>query len=109
MTDETVELTRLLRYDSNPFWKRLRVLLNDKGFDVESCFLAESCEQGDNSEFGVVVTRDKEVFEYGFIYQKDPSDGNFGEWNDITQTYSSSPYADSVNIIFSRIEQSTDG
>ncbi len=73
------QLTALLRNDPSEFWSHLRTLLQVRGVDPANAALAESVEQGEDSEFAVVVTSGQEVFEVDWS----PTDGLF-EWNRTT-------------------------
>lgn len=89
-------LTELLRRDDRPAWSFLRSALDRRGVDVGSALLAFSAEQGDDSEFGVLVTGHAEVIEFSW----QPSTGSIFEWLPITDRWRSSPYADVVAEAF---------
>ena len=91
--------TKLLRTDSDSFWVRLRHLLSEKGVNPESALLAYSYEEDYQFDYGIVVSHDGRVFQYGFDFlHKDISEGVFTEWNDITNQYQRSPYAKEIEI-----------
>ncbi len=96
MTDVVV-LTQLLRTGDDPFWSRLRSVVLARGFDPETVVLVESCEQGDMSEFGILVYRDKRVYQYALCSATGSwLDGNLVEWTDITDRWHSTPYKESI-------------
>lgn len=104
---EVIELTKLLRENKDyPFWEILRALLNDKGIDVAKAYLAFSSEEGNNSEFGIIVTSTKNIFQYAILLTEDGNDlKELAEWNDITNSYESSPYIEDINKVFAMIDQ----
>ena len=91
--------TKLLRTDSDSFWVRLRQLLSEKGVNPELAFLAYSYEEDYQFDYGIVVSHDGRVFQYGFDFLlKDVSEGIFTEWNDMTNQYQRSPYVKEIEI-----------
>jgi hypothetical protein len=83
--DEYVaEITRLLRTSDDPFWRRLRDVLRARGVNPETAALADSVEDDDRFEFGIVVTADLHAFQYGFAYRDVPIErGLIVEWNEL--------------------------
>lgn len=59
---EILELTELLRDDED--WEDLRSILRLKEFDSNQILLVSFIEDEEENEFGVIVTRDLNVFEY---------------------------------------------
>ena len=48
-------------------------------------------------EFGIVVTNDRRVYQFGFNYLDKPVEqGDFTEWLDLTERHASSPYREEV-------------
>jgi uncharacterized protein YbaA (DUF1428 family) len=81
-------LTELLRNDPSAFWSDARAILQKHGVDPVRAALAESVEQGDDSEFAVVVTSDGEVFEFSWR----PTTQDVREWIRTTAWWRDSPY-----------------
>lgn len=100
------ELTGLFRASTEPFWIRLREVVRERGIDPDTSLLADSFEDDVNFEFGILVTRDRHVIQYGFQYF-DPSfrDGKLTEWNDLAELWSSSPYRSEVSIALSMLDE----
>lgn len=88
----SASLTQLLRADDDQMWRWLRGALLGRGVDPAAAALAESCEQGDDSEFGVVVAADGEVFQFAFVAGGE----GFTEWVRITDYWRETPYRESV-------------
>jgi hypothetical protein len=113
-TAELAELTEVLRAGSDPFWVRLRQLLEHKGVDPQSAVLAESFEDGSgrdgaSQEFGIVVTVSLQVFE--FVVQIGEADGHLAdaylrEWVDKTEDWKSRPFANHVREAISSLQPS---
>jgi hypothetical protein len=92
MMDEIAAQTRLFRESPDPMWAKLRELVRDRSADPQSTVLAFSVEDGDEHEFGVVVTAERRVFEYAFAV-----DGaRFDEWTEITGRHWGTPYGQAV-------------
>ncbi len=91
--DEMRLLTDLLRCDENPFWRRLRALLKLRGYDPQKLVVMYSFEDDDHKEFGVLVTPEKEVFAYDFVYRyRNISQGVITSWRKMTDKYSRGAY-----------------
>lgn len=96
-TDEVQALTKLLRNDEGPFWTGLRRYLKSKSIDPAASYLVYSVELSMRTEFGVVVTPEKNV--YSFAVEISPVDATITEeleWQNITATYPSSPYESNI-------------
>lgn len=88
-----LEHTRLLRSDNGPFWKRLRHELSSRGLNSAEVALAVSHEDDEFFEYGVIVTRDQKVFEFGFSYIEKPIEaGEIVEWIDMSSRWQSGWY-----------------
>jgi hypothetical protein len=95
--DPIQQSTELLRHSGEAFWRRLRQCLGDKGLDPMDCVLAESHEDDERFEFGVVVAPGDRVFEYGFSYPNgDIEQGELTEWSDITERWRDTYHRDQV-------------
>lgn len=81
-----VELfTKLLRNGDEPFWLRLRTLLRDKGLDPSTLVLAESFPDDTDFEFGIIITPDRHVFQFGVSWFGDAiENAKLKEWNELT-------------------------
>ena len=78
-------------------WVRTRQLLEERGVSPSTSILATSFPDDTSFEFGVVVTSDGRVYQFGLDYLHKPvEEGVFTEWVDLTDRHSSSPYSDDV-------------
>jgi hypothetical protein len=94
---DIVDLTELLRTSADPMWARLRQLLLEHGIAVETAILATSFPDDTSFEFGVVVTSDRRVYQFGLDYLHKPVEqGDFTEWVELTERHASSPYSEEV-------------
>jgi hypothetical protein len=87
VAENVAVLTRLLRESDDEMWAGLRAALARRGIDVLGSMLAFSVEQGDDSEFGVLVTADDVV-----TFSWRPSTAFFVDWTPITGWWRDSPY-----------------
>jgi hypothetical protein len=88
--------TRLLREAKDPLYVRLRVLLADKGIDASTCVLAAFFPDDTNMEFGVVVTPERQVYEFDLYYgpgnlTNQVATAYFGDWRDRSGWWEASP------------------
>lgn len=88
--------TRLLREGKDPLYVRLRALLADKGIDPSTCVLAAFFPDDTNMEFGVVVTPERQVYEFDLYHG--PGDltnqvatAYLGDWRDRSRWWEASP------------------
>jgi hypothetical protein len=96
--DQVRELTSLLRSNDEPLWSRLRELLRGRGIDPTRAVLAECFPDDTAFEFGIVVSADGSVFQFGFDYlHSSIADGVFTEWEDLSTRSGSSPHRGSID------------
>ncbi len=95
---DQIELhTALLRESPDPLYARFRELLSERGIDPSTSTLAESFPDDSQFEFGIVVTADRRVYQFGFDYLHKPvREGTFTEWTDLTNTWQSSNYSNPI-------------
>jgi len=89
--------TKLPRESDDPMWARIRKLLDARGINVGKSFLVESFPDDNSFDFGILVTQDGFVIQYGFDYLgKTVQEGEFTEWGDLTSRYQNTPYSESI-------------
>ena len=98
MNDRVDKLTELLRVSDDLFWRSLRAALVSQGVDPDRSHLAASSEEGDDCEFGVLVTQAGRVVQ--FVWQ--PSSASFVEWQSITSWWPDTPYRSAVEAALRR-------
>ena len=101
VTDRVGQLTLLLRTSDEPLWRSLRDALGAQGVDATRSQLAASSEEGDDSEFGVVVSETGAVVQ--FLWQ--PSSSSFVEWVPMTDWWQASPYRSKVEEALRRLSE----
>ncbi len=99
------QLTSLMRSSKESFWTCLRRLLVKKGINLSTTLLVFSVEQGENSEFGVVITEDRRVFSFALATALATIETwndvvDFIEWDDITLSWKTSPYRGDIEAGF---------
>lgn len=96
---EIERITKVLQVSPEELWGRIRFLLQEKGLVPERTIVACSYQEDYQYEFGIVVSEDKKIYQYGFdfLHKKIP-EGTFKEWNDITEEYHKSPHRKEIEI-----------
>ena len=108
--DQIRELTALLRTSRDHFWSTLRALLRDRGVAPEDAALAECFPDDTSFEFGVVVSQEGSVFQFGFDYLKHPvENGILSEWEDLTARFRSTPHRASIETALEFLRQPSAG
>ncbi len=80
--------TERLRNSLDPLWVRIRHLLILKDLDPLSMTLACFEREDFRFRFGIFVTSDRRIIQFGFDFAgKLSSAGHFSEWNDITDAW----------------------
>jgi hypothetical protein len=103
---EVEELTEFVRNDEG--WADLRNILIEKQFDIPNTWLAAFAEDEDEMEYGVLVTREKKVFEYSRSTadgKNNASNFSFNELTDLNSTLNKHPQ---VKVAFRMIEKRSD-
>jgi hypothetical protein len=90
--EEVRLLTQLVRTDEDFWlWRRLRELLEAQHVALSDAALAFSVEQGNDSEFGIIVTRQGDVYEYSIVKDAEAEWRHMPDWTE-------SPYAEDVRL-----------
>lgn len=103
-------VTALLREDPDPMWDRLRVLLTERDIDPQLAVLAECFEDDVHLEFCVLVTPDREVFEFDFVHGRGDiktqmRTGVIANWARHTDDWRDRPYRSSVSVAFDLLDE----
>ena len=99
--------TELLRDSPDPMWRRSRELLEERGVSPATSFLATSFPDDTDFEFGVIVTSDRRVYQFGLDYLHKPVEqGVFTEWVDLTERHAGSPYREDVAAALDLVSES---
>jgi hypothetical protein len=92
MTD-IERLTSELRLSDDPLFERLRELLSARGVDPSRAWLIEMFPDDAVFEFGILITSDRRVFQFGYGYlNREVGDGELEEWVDYTVGWHLTPY-----------------
>src|SRR4030043_2479433 len=106
LKQEVEEITNTLQNSPEDLWKRIRFLLKEKGVDPVQTVVACSFLEDLYFEYGIVVSKDGKVYQYGFDFlNKEISQGIFKEWNDITDTYQKLHYSKHVEIALDMMKE----
>lgn len=93
--------TRLLRESDEPLFRRLRVLLAERGIDSGRSALAALFPDDTDMEFGVVVAQDKRVYEFQLHYAKGDiahavEGATITAWDDRSAWWDSDPFSSDI-------------
>jgi hypothetical protein len=78
---------------------RLRQLLVEHGVAVERAILADMFPDDSCFEFGVLVTHDRRVYQFGFDYLDTPIErASLAEWNEMTGNVAALVCCEQVNV-----------
>ncbi len=86
------KITELLRSSNEELWVSLREELLRKGVNARSAVLVESCELGNELEFGVIVTPQHEIYRFSW------DEGEIFEWENISNNFGTTPYASAIEL-----------
>jgi hypothetical protein len=87
-SSRVVQDTRFLQTDDSPLYRRIRELLRLKGIDVDRSLAAVLGPEDQACESGIVVTPEKQVYEFELSYRNVPVEAaEFSTWRDLTDTY----------------------
>jgi hypothetical protein len=96
-----VALTDQLRTSGDAVWTAVRRELARRGIDPQHTLVATAFPDDDRFEFGIVVTEDGHVFQYGYSYLHSTEDaGEFTEWVNETDRWQSRPNSADVSAAF---------
>lgn len=97
MRDRIAELTGSLRASEADLFPRLRQLLEERGVDPGSSVLVEMFSDAREFEYGIVVTREGDVFQFGLdCMGRQPDSAELIEWIDWTRTYRYAAFSEQV-------------
>jgi DNA-binding Lrp family transcriptional regulator len=103
---EIEQITKLLQKSPEKLWERIRTLLKEKGVDPDSIIVACSYLEDLCFEYGILVSEDAKVYQYGFDFlNKNISEGTFKEWEDITDTYHKLHYSKEIEIALQMVKE----
>ena len=98
--------TRFLRTDDSPLYRRIRTLLRRKGIAVEQVLAAVVGPEDQDCEFGIIVTPQKQVYEYELGYRRTPvQEAEFSAWRDLTDTYRTRARREAIAAALELVDQ----
>jgi hypothetical protein len=101
-------LTKDLRVSDEPLFRRLRELLSARGVDPAGAWLVELFPDDTAFQFGLLVTADRRVFQFGYDYlHRGVGEGELREWVDLTHGWHLTPYREDVENGFCYLDQAT--
>lgn len=91
-------------------WERLRVLLTERDIDPQRAVLAECFEDDVHLEFCVLVTPEREVFEFDFVHGRGDiktqlRTGVIANWARHTDDWRDRPYLSSVKVALDLLDE----
>ena len=109
MADDYAEVnTTLFRESPDPFWTRLRAVVQERGVDPLTSALATCFPDDSSLEFGIVVTPDGDVFEFEFEYLAtgNVASGTLARWDRMTDRWKDRPFRAEVEAAFELLARS---
>lgn len=102
---DILELTASLRGSADPIWSRLRALFVQRGVNPPSSVLVEFFPDDVSFQYGVVVSGDARVYQFGFDYlHRTEAEGVLSEWKDISGSFQSTAFSSNVQIGLSIVQ-----
>jgi len=87
--------TTWMQTSHDPEAVRLRALLDDRGLRADEVLLIELFPDDVQFLFGLLITPDRRCIQFGMDYLHKPVDqAVFTEWEDLTGSFSETPYRD---------------
>jgi len=66
---------------------------------VEKVIIADLFPDDYCFDFGLVVTGEGNVFQFGYVYPPNEEEkGKFTEWNELTEKWKQTPYAEQIKV-----------
>jgi len=106
---ETItQQTEILRNSKESMVIGIRRCLEEKNINTKKIIVAEWFPDDASFEFGIVVTDNDEVYQFGYNYiGKLDGEGSFSEWENITHTWKNEPLSKSIEIALKENEKNT--
>lgn len=100
--EEIVELTNRIKYDEK--WTVLRNIILEKNFNLNDILLVSFFEDEEEMEYGVIITREKKVFQYSRSTEKDKNNIDNFNISDITNDSEAKGDYPQIEIAFKMID-----
>jgi hypothetical protein len=106
---ETItQQTEILRNSKEAMATGIRRCLEEKSINPKSIIVAEWFPDDTSFEFGIIVTYDNKVYQFGYDYLDKPEgNGYFSEWENLTTTWRDVPHAKSIALALKENEKNT--
>ena len=102
MRERIAELTSSLRAGDDELFPRLRQLLEERGIEPATTVLVEMFSDDREFEYGIVVTADGGVFQFGLdCMGRSRESAELIEWIDWTRTYHLAAFRGHVDVALS--------
>lgn len=100
---EIEELTDFVRSDEN--WADLRNILSEKGFNLFDTLLVSFIEDEEEMEYGIIVKKDKKVFEYSRSTAEDKNNIGYFKINEITSSKNIIDQYPQIEVAFKMVDE----
>lgn len=99
---EVEELTDLLRNDIG--WSDLKNVLSENGFYVNDILLASFIEDDEENEYGLLVTKEKKIYEYARSITNEENNENYFTYKELTKLEEAFEQYPQLNAAFKMID-----
>jgi len=102
------ELTLVLKESNDDLVLGIRKCLAEKDIDLETVIVADWFPDDVSFEYGILVTQQGRVFQFGYDYYDKPmGKGAFSEWHEITNNWQEIPLSQRVNVALKHYVKNT--
>ena len=102
------QLTEIMQSSEESMVVGIRRCINEKNIKLNDLVIVEWFPDDMDFEFGILVTNDCEVYQFGYTYsEKTKDEGSFSEWENITKNWKDTPHSSSIAVAVKQNEKST--
>ena len=91
--------TKILRNSNESMVSGIRRCIEEKGIKPNEIIVAEWFPDDTSFEFGIIVTGDNKVYQFGYDYMNKPEgNGCLDEWVNLTNTWKNMPHSKCIAL-----------
>ena len=101
---EIEERTKIFVSSDNAMVLGMRRRLKEKGIDPATVIVVDWFPDGQNIEYGIIISQDGDVFEFDYGYDSGNEQwGSFIEWTDISDSWRETPHLKDIDVALSML------